>query len=137
MLLFGSLVAAALPIVIAIFAVGSTLGLIVLASRLTPIADFTAPLMMLVGLGVGIDYALLVFSRFRAELIGGASRGRRRRDRRAHRRPDDRMLEQFGLGLAVAVFLDAVVIRCLLLPALMQLLGRAAWWLPVRRRRVS
>jgi putative drug exporter of the RND superfamily len=73
-LLFGSLIAAALPIVIAIFAVGSTLGLIALASHLTSVADFTAPLMMLVGLGVGIDYALLVFSRFRAELIGGASR---------------------------------------------------------------
>jgi putative drug exporter of the RND superfamily len=42
----------------------------------------------------------------------------------------DRMLRQFGLGLAVAVFLDAVVIRCLIVPAVMQLLGRRAWWLP-------
>ena len=31
----------------------------------------------------------------------------------------DRMLQQFGLGLAVAIFLDAVVIRCLILPAAM------------------
>ena len=42
----------------------------------------------------------------------------------------DRMLKQFGLGLSVAIFIDAVVIRCLILPAVMQLLGRAAWWLP-------
>src|SRR5690606_15188821 len=41
-----------------------------------------------------------------------------------------RMLQQFGLGLAVAVLLDAVVIRCLIVPAVMRLLGRAAWWLP-------
>jgi RND superfamily putative drug exporter len=42
----------------------------------------------------------------------------------------DRMLQQFGLGLAVAILLDAVVIRCLVVPAVMRLLGRAAWWLP-------
>ncbi len=42
----------------------------------------------------------------------------------------DRMLQQFGLGLAVAVLLDAVVIRCLIVPAVMRLFGRAAWWLP-------
>jgi RND superfamily putative drug exporter len=40
------------------------------------------------------------------------------------------MLKQFGLGLAVAIFVDAVVIRCLILPATMQILGRRAWWLP-------
>jgi RND superfamily putative drug exporter len=41
-----------------------------------------------------------------------------------------RMLQQFGLGLAVAVFLDALVIRCLMVPAAMSLLGTRAWWLP-------
>ncbi|TMC09974.1 MAG: MMPL family transporter [Chloroflexi bacterium] len=73
-LLFGSLLAASLPLVVAIFAVGSSIGLIALASHLTTVADFTQPTMILVGLGVGIDYALLVFSRYRAELIGGADR---------------------------------------------------------------
>jgi putative drug exporter of the RND superfamily len=71
--LFGSLLAAALPLVTAVFAVGTTIGLIVLASHVTSIADFTPPLMMLVGLGVGIDYALLIFSRYRGELRGGAA----------------------------------------------------------------
>jgi putative drug exporter of the RND superfamily len=70
--LFGSFVAAALPLVIAIFAVGSTVGLVALASHVTSVADFTPPLMMLVGLGVGIDYALLILSRYRGELGDGA-----------------------------------------------------------------
>jgi putative drug exporter of the RND superfamily len=73
--LFGSLLAATLPLATAIFAVGSALGLIALASHLADVADYTPPLMTLVGLGVGIDYALLVFSRFRAELLAGAERG--------------------------------------------------------------
>jgi RND superfamily putative drug exporter len=68
-LLFGSLLAATLPLLTAVFAVGSTLGLLVLASHLFTVPDYTAPVMMLVGLGVGIDYALLIFSRYRSELL--------------------------------------------------------------------
>src|SRR6266542_3276745 len=73
-LLFGSLIAASLPIAIAIFAVGTATGLIVLASHVATVADYTTPLMFLVGLGVGIDYALLLFSRYRGELVAGAPR---------------------------------------------------------------
>ncbi|WP_079053687.1 MMPL family transporter [Streptomyces phaeochromogenes] len=71
-LLFGSLVAASVPLITALFAVGSALGLIVLASHVFTIADFTPPITMLVGLGVGIDYALLIFYRYRHELTDGA-----------------------------------------------------------------
>ncbi|WP_329233512.1 MMPL family transporter [Streptomyces canus] len=71
-LLFGSLVAAAVPLLTALFAVGSALGLIVLASHVFTIADFTPPITMLVGLGVGVDYALLIFYRYRHELTHGA-----------------------------------------------------------------
>ncbi len=42
----------------------------------------------------------------------------------------DPILKMLGLGLAVAVLLDATVIRLVLVPAVMRLLGRAAWWLP-------
>jgi putative drug exporter of the RND superfamily len=35
-----------------------------------------------------------------------------------------------GLGLAVAVFFDAFVVRLTLVPAVLQLLGERAWWLP-------
>jgi putative drug exporter of the RND superfamily len=39
-------------------------------------------------------------------------------------------IEQVGLGLAVAVFIDATIVRCLLVPATMTLLGRWNWWAP-------
>jgi putative drug exporter of the RND superfamily len=42
----------------------------------------------------------------------------------------NRVLEMFGLGMATAVFLDAIVIRMLLLPAVLEVLGRTTWALP-------
>jgi putative drug exporter of the RND superfamily len=42
----------------------------------------------------------------------------------------DRIFKLFGLGLAVAVLLDATVVRLLLVPATMELLGDRNWWLP-------
>jgi RND superfamily putative drug exporter len=43
---------------------------------------------------------------------------------------DDRVLKMFGLGLAVAVLLDATLVRMLLVPATMALLGDRNWWMP-------
>ncbi len=43
---------------------------------------------------------------------------------------EDRIIKLFGLGLASAVFIDAVIIRSALVPAIMQLLGERAWWFP-------
>ncbi|GAA0936337.1 MMPL family transporter [Kribbella koreensis] len=74
--LFGSLLAASLPLLTAVFAVGGTLGLLVIASHVFTIPSYTAPVMMLVGFGVGIDYALLIFSRYRGELLKGADRAK-------------------------------------------------------------
>jgi RND superfamily putative drug exporter len=71
-LMFGTVIAAGLPVIIALFAVGATVGAIVVASHAFTIADWTPPVMILVGLGVGIDYALLIFARYRAELVRGA-----------------------------------------------------------------
>ena len=42
----------------------------------------------------------------------------------------DPNIKQFGLGMAAAVAVDATIVRCLLVPAVMSLLGRAGWWLP-------
>jgi RND superfamily putative drug exporter len=42
----------------------------------------------------------------------------------------DPTIKQFGVGLAVAVILDATVVRCLLVPALMLLMGNVNWWMP-------
>jgi RND superfamily putative drug exporter len=43
---------------------------------------------------------------------------------------EDRIIKLFGLGLASAVFIDAVIIRSVLVPAIMQLLGKRAWYFP-------
>jgi putative drug exporter of the RND superfamily len=43
---------------------------------------------------------------------------------------DDRSLKMFGLGLAMAVLLDATIVRLVLVPATMELLGDRNWWLP-------
>ena len=42
----------------------------------------------------------------------------------------DPTVKQFGVGLAVAVAIDATIVRCVLVPAVMVLLGRANWWFP-------
>jgi RND superfamily putative drug exporter len=43
---------------------------------------------------------------------------------------EDRIIKLFGLGLASAVFIDAVIIRSVLVPAVMQLFGKRAWYFP-------
>jgi putative drug exporter of the RND superfamily len=42
----------------------------------------------------------------------------------------DPTVKQFGVGMGVAVAVDATLVRCLLVPAVMTLLGRANWWFP-------
>jgi putative drug exporter of the RND superfamily len=44
----------------------------------------------------------------------------------------DVSVKQIGLGLAAAVLIDATVVRLVLVPAVMELLGKANWWLPGR-----
>jgi RND superfamily putative drug exporter len=49
---------------------------------------------------------------------------------------DVRVLKVFGLGLAVAVLCDATIVRMVLVPATMELLGKANWWIPARLDRL-
>jgi putative drug exporter of the RND superfamily len=42
----------------------------------------------------------------------------------------DPVVKEFGVGLAVAIAVDATVVRCLLVPSVMEVLGEAAWWIP-------
>jgi putative drug exporter of the RND superfamily len=62
---FGSLLAMGLPIVTALLGLGAGIGLIGLASHLVDMVDFSSELALMIGLGVGIDYALFVVTRFR------------------------------------------------------------------------
>ena len=43
---------------------------------------------------------------------------------------DDPTIKQFGVGMAVAVAVDATIVRCLLVPSVMILIGKANWWFP-------
>jgi uncharacterized membrane protein YdfJ with MMPL/SSD domain len=45
---------------------------------------------------------------------------------------DDQQMKQLGVGLAAAIFIDATIVRAVLLPATMKLLGKANWYLPKR-----
>jgi len=72
---FGSIVAAGLPLAIALIGLGiSSGGLIVLLANVIDVPDWTTAVSGLIGIGVGIDYSLLVLTRFRAAMNGGKDR---------------------------------------------------------------
>jgi len=68
---FGSLLAMGLPIATALMGIGSGLALIALLGHIFPAPGFTAIIAALIGLGVGVDYALFILTRFRADLRDG------------------------------------------------------------------
>src|SRR5437763_10371874 len=65
LLSFGSCVAMGLPIATALLGLGAGLGLIGLASQIIDMADFSSQLALMIGLGVGIDYARFIVTRYR------------------------------------------------------------------------
>ena len=72
---FGSVVAAGLPLAIALVGLGiSSGGLIVLLANVVDVPDWTTAVSGLIGIGVGIDYSLLVLTRFRAAMNDGKDR---------------------------------------------------------------
>ena len=68
---FGTLVGAAMPILVGALAIEFTLGVIAMIASLTPMSIFVLNITTMVGLGVGIDYSLLIVTRFREELAAG------------------------------------------------------------------
>src|SRR4029079_1210908 len=68
---FGSLLAMGLPIVTALFGVGSGIALIGLVANVVATPDFTSAAAAMIGIGVGIDYALFIITRFRQGLHDG------------------------------------------------------------------
>ena len=73
-LAFGALVAAALPLVVGVLAIAVSLAIIGLLTSVTPMSIFVLNMTTMIGLGVGIDYSLLVVTRFREELGRGLRR---------------------------------------------------------------
>ncbi|AIV34066.1 MMPL family transporter [Streptomyces sp. CCM_MD2014] len=143
-------VAAAFGVVVAIFQWGWGSELLGLGSA-GPVEPFLPVIMVSVLFGLSMDYQVFLVSRMyeewletgdnrRAVRVGLAETGRVINSAAvimisvflAFVLSGDRVIAMFGIALAAAVALDAFVLRTLLVPALMHLLGRANWWLPRR-----
>jgi RND superfamily putative drug exporter len=74
LLAFGALVAAMLPLLIGFMAIWTTLAIITVLAHFTPMSVFVLNMTSMLGLGVGIDYSLLIVTRFREELNKGLRR---------------------------------------------------------------
>ena len=114
-----------------------------------PVEPWIPVLMFAVVFGLSMDYEVFLISRVREEWIrqrnataavadGIAYTGRVISAAAAimicvflsFMLGDERSVKEFGFGLAAAVFLDALVIRCVLLPAVLEILGPVTWKLP-------
>src|SRR6185312_6148484 len=115
----------------------------------TPLPAFVPVLMFAVLFGLSMDYEVFLVSRMReawlrtgenhrAILEGLAGTGRVITAAAAIMvavfaafvPSPDVILKVIGVGMASAIFIDATVVRLLLVPAVMHLLGRANWWMP-------
>ena len=101
LLAFGSVIAMLLPIVTAIVAVATTFGLLDLLSHAVTVPSFAPELAALVGLGVGIDYALFVITRYRTALRTGSA-------------PQDAVVTAMATSGRAVVFAGSTVVLSLL-----------------------
>ncbi|MET9258114.1 MMPL family transporter [Streptomyces sp. NPDC003717] len=143
-------VAASFGIVVAVFQWGWGSDLLGLGSA-GPIEPFLPVIMVSVLFGLSMDYQVFLVSRMYEEWLETGDNRRAVRVGLAETSrvinsaavimisvflafvlSGDRVIAMFGIALAAAVALDAFVLRTLLVPALMHLLGRANWWLPRR-----
>ena len=82
---FGGLLAAALPLAVGVFAIARIDGGDAVARAVTEVSIFALNLILALGLALAIDYTLLIVSRYRDELAGGASAGRGAAAHHVHR----------------------------------------------------
>jgi RND superfamily putative drug exporter len=74
LVLFGAVVAALIPLLLAIFAIITALGMVAIIGQFYQMVFFVTFMITMIGLAVGIDYSLIVVSRFREELARGRSK---------------------------------------------------------------
>ena len=87
LLTFGSVVAAGLPLATALFGLGISGALIGLLAAVLDVPDWAPALASMLGIGVGVDYALLIVTRYRGALAAGPHAARRGRGVGRDRRP--------------------------------------------------
>jgi putative drug exporter of the RND superfamily len=143
-------VAAAFGVITAVFQWG-WLGSLFGVSRTGPVEAFLPVMMFAILFGLSMDYEVFLVMRIHEEwLRRGDNREAVRAGLAATGRTitaaaaimvvvfasfvlaGDRIIKEFGLGLAVAVLVDAVIIRSALVPSIMLLMGKANWWFPRR-----
>jgi len=135
--------------VMTLVAKGGAVGELIGIDHEVPIAPFMPVMMFAILFGLSMDYEVFLISRIREEYLRHGDTRRAVADGLAKTArvitaaaaimvvvflaflaAPDTFLKLFGIGLASAIFLDATVVRMVLVPAVMQLLGKRNWWIP-------
>jgi RND superfamily putative drug exporter len=135
-------------VLVAVFQWGWATGILGI-EKTGPIDSFLPMMLFAILFGLSMDYEVFLLSRIREEYVRTRDSG----EAVAHGLSvtarviaaaaaimvavfgsfvlgDDRVVKEFGVGLAVAVFIDATVVRLILVPSTMELLGDWNWWFP-------
>jgi putative drug exporter of the RND superfamily len=135
--------------VIALFAQGGWAGGLIGIDSATPVAPFIPVMMFAILFGLSMDYEVFLLSRVREEYLKhrdtsrAVAEGLARTARvitaaaaimvavfLAFVTASEPFLKLLGVGMATAILVDATLVRMVLVPALMQIVGRANWWIP-------
>src|SRR5688500_2795913 len=141
--------------VMTLVAKGGAVGELIGIDHEVPIAPFMPVMMFAILFGLSMDYEVFLVSRIREEYLKDGDTRRAVADGLAKTArvitaaaaimivvflafltAPDTFLKLFGIGLASAIFLVATVVRMVLVPAVMQLLGARNWWIPNWRERI-
>ena len=148
-------IAAAYGVIVAIFQWGWGKSLIGVETT-APIEAWVPMMLFTILFGLSMDYEIFLLSRIREEYLKSHDNATAVANGLAHTARvitaaaaimvtlflsfvfafDERAIKLFGMGLAVAIFIDATVVRMVLVPATMELLGDANWWLPKWLQRI-
>jgi len=135
--------------VMTLVAQGGAVGQLIGIDHEVPIAPFMPVMMFAILFGLSMDYEVFLISRIREEYLKDGDTRRAVADGLAKTArvitaaaaimvvvflafvaSPEVFLKLFGIGLASAIFLDATLVRMVLVPAVMQLLGPRNWWIP-------
>jgi RND superfamily putative drug exporter len=135
--------------VMTLVAKGGSIGSVIGIDHEVPIAPFMPVMMFAILFGLSMDYEVFLLSRIREEFVRHGDTRRAVADGLAKTArvitaaaaimvvvflaflTDNQVfLKLIGIGLATAIFVDATIVRMVLVPAVMQLLGSRNWWIP-------
>jgi RND superfamily putative drug exporter len=160
MVVFRSVLVAAKAAIMNLLSIGAAYGVVVavfqwgwgadiIGVETGPVETFLPMMMFAIVFGLSMDYEVFLISRIREEHLAGndnataVAHGLTATARVITAAAAiliavfgsfvlgaDRIIKEFGLGLATAIFVDATIVRLFLVPATMELLGERNWWLP-------